>query len=172
MTHQRDNPFQQWRDAFFDRFFGGWPLMGFDEGEYWPMRTWDLDLNESDDKVRVRAELPGFEPQDLDVQINDNLLTIRAEKKQESEQQQEYRSFRRTLTLPRGIDPDKVQASYRNGVLELDIPKIPEARAKRIQIQGEKSQPGKRLEDQSTGQKIETGAEKTEAGKMKQSSRS
>jgi HSP20 family protein len=175
MMRQRDNPFLQWRDAFFDRFFNGWPLMPSEEQQDWPIRTWGLDLDERDDRVRVRAELPGFEPQDLDVQINDDVLTIRAEKKQESEQEQEYRSFRRTITLPRGIDPEKVEASYRNGVLTLEMPKAAEARARRIQIQGEKGQPSKRLESQ-TSQQSETRSQENEparqeSGKTKQSAK-
>jgi HSP20 family protein len=132
-------------DRLFNRAFGGW-MTPFEhwltpfEREAGSMRLWDFDVQDNDREISVRAELPGFEDKELDVQLSDNVLTIKAEKQQKDERQEEYRSFYRSITLPQGVDADKVQASYRNGVLELHIPRSESARPRHITVQGE--QPG------------------------------
>jgi HSP20 family protein len=119
-------------DSMFQRFFGGWMApFGDDSG---PMRVWDFDVTENDKEITVRAEIPGFEEKDLDVQLIDNLLTIKAEKKEDTKETKSFRSFRRTVTLPPGIDANKVQATYKNGVLELGIPRPEGAKTKKISI--------------------------------------
>jgi HSP20 family protein len=127
-------PFRGLMDAFFDRFMAPWT--GASELEFAPMRFWDSGMEENDKEVVFHAELPGFEPSDLDVQINNDVLTIRAEHQTKGERERDYRSYRQSFTLPRGINPDKAEASYRNGVLELHIPKTEEARGRRIPIPG------------------------------------
>jgi HSP20 family protein len=119
-------------DTMFQRFFGGW--MAPFEDDTGHMRVWDFDVTENDKEITVRAEIPGFEDKDLDVQLIDNLLTIKAEKKEETNESKSYRSFRRTVTLSPGIDPNKVQATYKNGVLELHIPRPEGAKTKKISI--------------------------------------
>jgi HSP20 family protein len=100
------------------------------------MRVWDFTVTENDQEILVRAEMPGFEPNELDVHLDDNILTIQAEKQQRGENQEAYRSFFRTITLPSSVDAEKVRADYRNGVLELHIPRPTGKQAKRIQVQG------------------------------------
>jgi len=133
-------PFQDVFDSFFDRMMRHWagPLAPERGG----LRFWDFDVSENEKELVVRAELPGFEPDDIDIRANDNSLTIQAEKKSEGEQEEAYRSFYRSVTLPAGIDTEKVQASYRNGVLELHLPRSEEAQPRRIKVQGHQALTG------------------------------
>jgi HSP20 family protein len=141
MTRQRPwhslDLFRTQMDDLFDRFFSG-ALAPFDEGRD-QMRVWDFGVTENDKEIIVRAEMPGFEEKDLDVRLDDNVLTIKAEKEQKGEGQEEFRSFQRSITLPQGIDAEKVQATYRNGVLELHIPRPRGSQAKRIPIQAQRT---------------------------------
>jgi HSP20 family protein len=135
LAHRREHHFQQLRrdlDTLFGSLWGGW----FDR-DFEPMRVWDFDVKEDDNEIAVRAEVPGFDENELDVQLNDNVLTIRAEKEQKSEGWGEFRSFCRSVTLPSGIDAEKVQATYHNGVLEMHIPRVEGAHPKRIKVQGQ-----------------------------------
>ncbi len=135
LTHRGAHPLDVWRQSFdtlFDRFFGGM-LAPFEE-DFESTRFWDLDVDERDNEVRVRADLPGFDENEIDVQVNDNFLTIRAEKRETGDGEQSYRSYRRTVMLPSGINAEQAQANYRNGVLELHLPKREEARGRRIPI--------------------------------------
>jgi HSP20 family protein len=125
---------QQGFDSLFNRFFGDWlaPVMAEPEA----LRFWDFDLTDSDNEVVVKAELPGFEPNDLDVQVANDMLTIKAEHRQENDQGQSFNSYRRSITLPSGVDTANAKASYRNGVLELHLPKTERARARRVPSRG------------------------------------
>ncbi len=140
LATERAHPLEQFRrefDTLFDRFFGGFPAPF--EPEFGQMRWWDFGVEDQGNEVVVRAELPGFEEKDLDVQLHDNLLTIRADKQQENGEERRSSSFRRTVTLPSGTDPDKVTATYRNGVLEMHVPKTEQAKGRRIPIQGQQA---------------------------------
>jgi len=128
-------------DMLFDRLWGR-PFALFDQ-DLEEVRLWDFDVKENDKEIVVRAEMPGFEEKELNIQIDNNVLTIKAEKEQKGNGQEEYRSFYRTITLPSGINADKVQATYRNGVLELHIPRAEGAQPKRIQVQGQQSASGR-----------------------------
>jgi HSP20 family protein len=127
-------------ESLFDRFFGNLPLAGegfdFEHG-------WALDVDDSGKDVVVRAEAPGFEAKDFDVELSGNRLHIRAEqkrveKKKEKEKagytERRYASFERLVTLPEYIDRTKVEANYRNGVLEVRVPKTAEAQGQRIEV--------------------------------------
>ena len=137
MGHE-DNPFGPF-DALFNRFFGGWPISPWEEGNR--TMNWGLDMEETDKEVIIRAEAPGFEAKDFDVHLNGDVLTIQAEHKEangqegEAETERRYARLRRTLTLPAGTDAEKVEATYRNGVLELHLPRKPEMLGKRIEVQ-------------------------------------
>jgi HSP20 family molecular chaperone IbpA len=122
--------------------WGGW-MMPFDQ-DFGAMLPLDLNVTENDQEIGVRAELPGFEQKEIDVRLTDNVLTISAEKEKKGDGMEEYRAFHRTITLPTGIDADKVQATYRNGVLELHIPRAETARPRRIQIQGHPGEVGQK----------------------------
>jgi HSP20 family protein len=122
--------------SLFDRFFGAWPEL-FVAG---PLAR-PFEVEETDKEVVVRAEAPGLEAADFDVNLTGDVLTIRAghkeEKGKEGEPEAERRYFRvgRTVTLPPGIDPEKVAAFYRNGVLEVHLPRKPEALGRRIEVE-------------------------------------
>ena len=122
-------------DSLFDRFFGSWPTSS---GGDWPMAGLDLDVDDKEDEIVVRADTPGFEPDDFNVEIVGNNLVLKAEHKRE-EKKGEGRIYRegrlyRSVPLPRGVEPDKIDARYRNGVLEIHVPKGDEAKGKRIAV--------------------------------------
>ncbi len=104
----------------------------------------DLDVSEDDKAVLVKADLPGMDKDDVDISIDNGMLTIRGEKKEEREEQERdyyvaerhYGSFRRSFRLPESVDEDKVSASFKQGVLEVTLPKRPEAqrKAKKIEV--------------------------------------
>jgi HSP20 family protein len=107
-------------------------------------RRWlpPMDLVETPDHYVLRADLPGLSDGDVNVQLEDNVLTISGERKAEHEDQQEgyYRlerafgAFSRSLTLPDGVDPDGVQAHFDRGVLEIRVPKPEQKKPKTVQI--------------------------------------
>jgi HSP20 family protein len=88
--------------------------------------------------VQVSVELPGMNEKDVDISLTDRFLTIRGEKKEEKEtkekdiyrRERSYGSFRRTLEIPTEIDSSKIEASFKNGVLTIQLPKTKEAQAK------------------------------------------
>jgi len=123
-------------DTLFDRFFAGWPapLEAMGMPAQW---GWGFDLEDAGNEYVVRAEAPGFEAGDFDVQLANNWLTIKAEHKEGDgkEGEEVRRQFQRSFTLPAGADPDKVEARYRNGVLEVHLGKTAEAQGRRITVQ-------------------------------------
>jgi HSP20 family protein len=154
LAPRQEHPLQRLRGDFgalFDRLWRGW-LAPFEQ-EFEPIRLWDFDVKETDQEILVRAEMPGFDEKELDVQLSDNVLTIKAEKEIKGDRQEEHRSFYRSMTLPSGINAEQVQATYRNGVLELHIPRAEGARPRRIQIQAEQTAPhqGQQTSSSQTG---------------------
>jgi HSP20 family protein len=139
LTPRAEHPLQQIRDEFdalFNRFFAGLPeLSRLSDGR---QGFWGVNIDETDKEVVIRAEAPGFEPEDFDIQVNGNVLTIRAEQKQESGQKKDgywsERRWQQSLTLPAGTNPDKVDARYRNGILELHLAKTEQSRGRRIEV--------------------------------------
>ena len=103
-----------------------------------------VDIVEHDKSYQVTAELPGMEEKDIDVKFADGVLTIKGEKKEESEEKQKdyYRSerrfgaFQRSFGVPDGVEPDKIEATVKNGVLTVILPKSDEAQKheKKIEI--------------------------------------
>jgi HSP20 family protein len=87
-------------------------------------------------------ELPGVRPEDVKISLENNILTIRGEKRQQAEESNErvhryersYGSFERTFALPNTVDPDKIQANYENGVLMISVPKAERARPREIPV--------------------------------------
>jgi HSP20 family protein len=128
-------PFERFRREFaslFERAFPGWLAPSETS---WEM-PWRLEMEEKDREVVVRAETPGFEAKELDVELRENVLTISAEHREEKKEPLERRhaSWTRSVTLPSGIEPEKVEARYHNGVLEIHVPLTPEARPRRIDV--------------------------------------
>ena len=139
-------PLQELRreiDRIWDEFFGRVRFPERWEGFEWAPA---VDVSETEDSVVVRADVPGLDPEDLEVNISGNLLTIRGEKKQEKEEKKEnfyrvervYGSFVRTVELPAEVEGDKAEATYKNGVLKIVLPKKAEARGKTIKIRVER----------------------------------
>ena len=101
-----------------------------------------VDIYEDDKKVTLKLEVPGIEEKDLDVSVENNTLTVKGERKFESEEKEEnfhrierrYGSFYRAFTLPSTVDTEHVQAKYNAGVLKLELLKKPEAQPKQIKI--------------------------------------
>jgi HSP20 family protein len=124
-------------EDMFSRVWGnGGSLWAADE-----MGT-SLDLSETEKGVEVRMDLPGVKPDDIDIQVDGNLLTIRGERKEEREEKGrnylrvERRSgtFARSVTLPCAVRQDEAAAEYRDGVLTVTLPKADEATAKKITV--------------------------------------
>ena len=129
-------------DRVWDSFFEGRPSRRTrEEGEWLP----SIDVSETKSDLVVKAELPGMEAKDIEISLNEGLLTIQGEKKQESEEKEEgyhliersYGSFTRSIRLPKDVQSDKINASYKNGVLKVILPKSEEAEKKEIKIKVE-----------------------------------
>jgi len=117
------------------------PVTG--EGEV-STRTWapPVDIYENGDNLVLKAELPGFNPDDVEIRVEDNTLYLKGERKFEKDVKEQsyhrversYGTFTRTFSLPNSIDADKVAANYKDGVLTLTMPKKEEAKPKTIKI--------------------------------------
>ena len=127
----------------FDRLFREAFSPVFGEGEL-STRTWapPVDIYENGDNLVLKAELPGVDPKEVEIRVEDNTLYLKGERKFEKEVKEEnyhrversYGAFTRTFSLPNTIDSDKVQAEYKDGVLTLTMPKKEEAKPKTIKI--------------------------------------
>lgn len=124
-----------------DEAFGTWPQ---DEGNGAITSAWlpPCDVFEDKDTVKIVAEVPGVRPEDVKLSLENNLLTIRGEKRQQAEERTErvhryersYGSFERSFALPSTVDPDKISANYENGILTVTIPKAERARPREIPV--------------------------------------
>jgi HSP20 family protein len=131
----RPEPFSREVDRLFDAFFG----QGDRETRRWVP---PVDLVEAEDHFVLKADLPGLSQDDVAIEVQDGTLTISGERKAEHEQRERgwYRiersfgSFSRSLTLPEGVNPDGINAEFKDGVLEVQIPKPEERKPRRIQI--------------------------------------
>lgn len=104
-----------------------------------------VDVLEDKDHVVLKAELPGVNPKEVDIHVEDNVLTISGEKKIEHEDKKDaylrieryYGKFSRAFTLPPYVDSGQISAQYKDGVLTVSLPKRPETKPRRIQVQAE-----------------------------------
>jgi HSP20 family protein len=127
-------------DRLFDDFTRGFPAFtaAANGGKMMPV----TDVTESDKDIEITAELPGLEEKDVKIDLSGNLLTIRGEKKAETEQkdknvrmiERSYGAFERTIELPDGVDPDAIKATISKGVLTVTVPKPAPAQAKTIEV--------------------------------------
>ncbi len=120
----------------------------FGRGPEWPWGDWDrgwtpaVDMVDHKDQIVLRADLPGLEEKDIEVTVQNGAVTIRGERKEEKEEKKEdyyynersYGVFTRTMTLPTGVDADKVKATFKKGVLEVHLPKAKEAKGTKVEI--------------------------------------
>lgn len=128
-------------NRLFNTFFDAPAPGSHDNG---PARRWvpPMDLVEIDDHFVLRADLPGLTQDDVNLEVEDDVLTVSGERKAEHEEQREgfYRversfgAFRRSLTLPEGVDAEGVEARFQHGVLEVRIPKPEERKPRRVAI--------------------------------------
>lgn len=116
----------------------------FGEGDLFAVEriTPSLDLAETDGALEVRMDIPGMEAKDLDIQVNNNLLTVSGEQKEEREEkgktyhrlERRLGAFSRSVTLPCSVKEDAVDAQYKNGILVIRLPKTEAAKAKKITV--------------------------------------
>jgi HSP20 family protein len=112
--------------------------LGLLQGEWVPA----IDVAENESSVFVKVELPGMSEKDVDVNILGNTLTIKGQKTKEEEKKDQnyyrlersYGSFQRSVTLPSAVEADKCKASFKDGVLEIEMPKKEEAKPKQIKV--------------------------------------
>ncbi len=124
-------------DRFFETFFGQHPEGR--EGFWTPI----VDIEESNGNILVKAEIPGMEKDEIKVSVRDNMLTISGERKQEIETkdktfhriERSYGKFSRTITLPSEVNADKVKAAYKDGVLNIILPKPESVKPKQIEVE-------------------------------------
>ena len=147
--------FRQEMDNLVNAFFGGRaPLAGFPSLE--PMRSFTggmetaivpaIDVKENEKQITVTAELPGIEPDDVDLSVREGVVTIKGEKKYEHEDEKDdvhmverrYGSFQRSFRLPESVDEEAIDAQFDKGVLRITLPKKAEAESaqRKIKIKG------------------------------------
>ena len=133
------SPFRDWDmpiSRFFEDMWGDVDL---------PRKAWapDVDLKETDHAYVLKADLPGMNKDDISVSVEEGVVTLRGERRHEEEKTEDggyhrierrYGSFQRAFRIPGGVDSDKVTAEYKNGVLELTLPKREEVKPKQIDV--------------------------------------
>ncbi|MFY9908420.1 MAG: Hsp20/alpha crystallin family protein [Candidatus Sulfotelmatobacter sp.] len=129
-------------NSLFENFFDKTPLTLFDENlgpwEYGP----PVDIYEDGQKLTFKVEVPGIDEKDVKVEIENDMLTVRGERRLEKDIKEEnfhrmerhYGAFSRSFTLPSTVDPDKIDANYAHGVLTIQLAKRAEARPKQIKV--------------------------------------
>lgn len=125
-------------DNLFNRFFGETRFPRLVSEGWQP----SVDISETKDKILIKAELPGMDAKDVNVTISGEMLTIQGEKKKEVEEKDEhyycseryFGAYERTFQLPTGVQADKVEATFDKGVLLITLPKVEEAKKKKIEI--------------------------------------
>lgn len=146
-TLSRWDPFGEMQ-RLTDQMFRAWGGPGERQG-FAPA----VDIYEDDDAITVGAELPGVRPEDVRIDVENNVLTISGERKLEREENREgyhriessYGSFTRSFALPESVDPTKVEAEIDQGILTVRIAKKPEVAPKRIQVKPHGAQASKQV---------------------------
>ena len=127
-------------DQIFGNFFGRTPFsMATTEGNWSPL----VDIHETNEGFQLMAELPGVKQEDIQVSVEGDTLTLKGERKHETEVKQDqyhriersYGSFERSILLPSVVDATRVKATYKDGVLEVQLPKKEEAKPKEIKVE-------------------------------------
>jgi len=140
-NHRRDvSEMQNRLHRFFDDGFFS-PMMLNDDLS---MGSWNpnVDIYDEDDKLVIKAELPGLDKKDVSVDVKDRILTLKGERKNEHEVKEEryfrremsYGRFERSFVLPADVDPDKIKADFKDGLLTIEVPKPEERKPKKIAV--------------------------------------
>jgi HSP20 family protein len=124
-------------DDLLRGFFEDWDVPFWSHG-----RLPAIDVGETENEFTVKAEVPGCKAKDIDISVHGNMLTISGEKKEEEEQKQKgyyhversYGSFRRELNLPSEVDPDKIDAVCKDGLLTITLPKSEKAKSLKVKV--------------------------------------
>ena len=135
-----NDPFRGF-DQMFDDLWRNWPARFLSEGTTGMLRP-AMDVVENDKDLTLRVDLPGLKPDDVKVEVEDNTLTISGEVGDTVEKEgdryhyreRSYGSFQRSVRLPSTVDTDKVEATFENGVLNIVLPKLPQAQPKQIAV--------------------------------------
>jgi HSP20 family protein len=128
-------------DRLFDDFLGLMPARGENGSNVWAPA---VDIKEDETSFYVIAELPGMKREDISVELENNVLSLKGERRFERSEEKEnyhfversYGSFYRSFSLPRNVKPDEIRAEYKDGVLTLTLPKTEEVRPKKVEISG------------------------------------
>lgn len=138
--HRRDvDRFRSEMDRLFNRFLDWWsPESHLREGKWMP----SMDVSETGKEIMVNAELPGMDATNIDISVRGNVLTLKGERKREYEERDEnlhrverrYGAFSRSIGLPAEVDSEKAEATYKDGVLRLILPKTKEESIRKIQV--------------------------------------
>ena len=126
-------------DDLFGTFFGEMPVLA--ERQIWPA----IDIAENENDITVKAEVPGCKAEDIDISVQGNTLSISGQKKHEKENKEKgfyyaersYGSFRRDLTLPSEVEPASIEASYKDGILSIRMPKSERAKAVKVKVKSQ-----------------------------------
>jgi HSP20 family protein len=133
-------------EDLFDRFFGErFPSLWEAERPFWRGEGWlpAVESRIENGELIVKADLPGIDPKEVSISVTGNQLTIEGERKHEEKEEKkdyfyrelQYGKFSRTMTLPAGVDAEKIKATYKDGVLHVRMPAPKELASKRIQIE-------------------------------------
>jgi HSP20 family protein len=145
-------------NSVLDEAFSAWPFQNQENGTLTSSWLPACDVFEDKDAVKIVAEIPGVRPEDVKISLENNLLTIRGEKQQQAEENNErvhryertYGTFERTFVLPHTVDPDRIEAHSGDGILTVLIPKSEQARPREIPV---RASAGKRSDSVGAGTK-------------------
>ncbi len=133
MDRMFDNRVERFFGTRFSPLMGNWPDLG---------RRSMVNVQEDEQHYILSAEIPGIPQEEIDINVNGNILTIRAEHREESRAEKndqsyrrQFRSFQQSFTLPNTVNPDHIEAHYQYGVLDILLPKTEQAKPKKIEIQ-------------------------------------
>ena len=133
IRYTRPNNLFDW-DGLLDNFFTDTPV--------WNARTPAVDVREAEDEYLMEAELPGLTDKDIELNIEDNILTLSSKKEQDKEEkkngylirERRKHEFARTFVLPKDVDREKIKGEFKDGLLVVSIPKKPEAKPRKIDV--------------------------------------
>jgi HSP20 family protein len=145
-------------NSVLDEAFSAWPFQNQENGTLTSSWLPACDVFEDKDAVKIVAEIPGVRPEDVKISLENNLLTIRGEKQQQAEENNErvhryertYGTFERTFVLPNTVDPERIEAHSGDGILTVLIPKSEQARPREIPV---RASAGKTSDSVSAGTK-------------------
>jgi HSP20 family protein len=133
IRYTRPNNLFDW-DGLMDNFFTDTPV--------WNAQTPAVDVREAEDEYVMEAELPGLTEKDIDLNVEENILTLSSKKEENKEEEKNgyliserrKHEFARTFVLPKDVDREKIKAEFKNGLLVVSIPKKPEAKPRKIDV--------------------------------------